>query len=336
MKYSLRTVSICLIMFTSSCNPYGLTKISVLMPGRYSIPPEVRSVSLALTKHEYNMPFGKLDSINNLKLDPQFNYHKLVYDYLYGMRSMMEQSPKFNRITISDHSKLNSIETGININWNEIVRICRTDSTDALLLIYNYYLLDSLNIISTDLSCYVEYILDNHLSFLILYPKMQQVAGKYSYRHKISSSEYGYEDCNTVLNYLPDGGDMIVQSCYETGQLAVESLVPLWVDNINRIYYLRGNKLMREGAFYAKKNLWLEAAEYWRQAVVSDKKNISAKAAFNMALVCEIEDKPELAGNWIELSDSIKRTKLSEQYKKILVSRIKHRNILDEQLIIEE
>ncbi len=330
-----KTIIVFLITLLASCSPYGLTKIDLLLPGEVSLPSGIKKISLAMVHNEYTMPAGRFDSIDNLKLDPEFNYYKLAKDILFGMRDELETSPKFDTILISKQHNFDLISSGLDYNWTEITRICKKDSTDALILINHIYLIDTLKFIPSDEMCFVEYQLNNHLDYNIFYPKLLLVFGTFTSNHATGASEIGY-DCNAALNQLPDGGDMLVQSCYENGQKAVRGLAPFWKDDINRIYYIKGNKFLKEGTFYAKRNMWHEAAEYWRNGMESSKKNITAKAAFNMALVCEIEDRMELANKWIQISDSLKSTNLSKQYRNILDKRMKQRRTLDQQMDIEK
>ena len=330
-----KTILLSIFTLMLACSPYGLTKIDVLIPGEVSIPSRIKKISIAMVDNEYTMPAGKLDSIDNLKLDPDYNYYKLAKDLLFGMRDELEQSPKFDTLILSGHQNFQSVGSDPDYDWNEITKICKQDSTDALLLVDRFYILDTLYILLSDEICYASYRLDNHIAYVILYPRLQLAIGRFTFNNKNESSDYGY-NCDDALNNLPEGGDMLVQSCYETGQKAVIGIAPIWQDNFNRIYYTTGNKFLREGAFYARKNMWHEAAGYWRNGMESTKKNVNAKAAFNMALVCEIEDRIELAKKWVQISDSIKSTNLSKQYSKVLNNRLVQRKVLDKQMEIEK
>jgi hypothetical protein len=141
---------------------------------------------------------------------------------------------------------------------------------------------------------------------------------------------------NDATEQLPDPADMILFSCYEVGLKAGRNIAPLWKDDIRRIYFTGSNKLLARGASCARNDMWRDAAAYWRQAADSKNERISAKAAYNMALVCEIEDKLELAYNWIAMSDSIRSTEFSILYQQIIQNRLKHRTMLDEQMGFQE
>ncbi|MBN2611708.1 MAG: hypothetical protein JXB00_09145 [Bacteroidales bacterium] len=329
-----KTLFFLLFLISISCNPYTVTTISVLLPGNAPIPSDVKSISLAMAQNEHSMPAGRLDSINNLKLDPDFNYYILAKDMLYGMRDVLALSPKFDTVIISKGKNFGAINSNRGLNWNQIIKVLRNDSCDALLLVDHVLLEDSLSMVPFETSCFVEYKMKSSLHYSVFYPKLLDVMHSKSENHSLVFSEVGY-DCDMALNQLPDGGDLIVQMFYESGQNAVDGMAPLWQDDIKRVYYANSNKLLRQGAWYAKRNAWIDAAEYWRKAVDVNNKNTSARAAFNMALVCELENMPEASLNWIEISDSLKSTNLSRQYKKIIETRLKHYGYLNEQMGFE-
>jgi hypothetical protein len=324
-----------IILLILSCSSYQITKISILVPGEVEFPTGVHRISLLLLKNEHNMPAGRLDSIDNMTLDPGFNYYQYAWEYLYGLQDGLKESPRFERIKISRLNEMNSAGNKSEYDWREIIRICKTDTTDALILIYDFCLDDSLKVNDWMAGYNVVYELKNKISYDVLNPRMQQITGRYilTNQNKWSGLDISFED---ALDQLPAGEDMILQSCYETGLKAGLTMAPSWNDNIRRIYYTRGNRLLSRGASYAKQEMWREAANYWRMAADSKKARNSAKAAFNMALACEIEDKLDLANDWILLADSLKSDRFSILYQQIIKTRLKYEKMLDKQLEFEE
>ena len=330
-----KSVLMLITLLITSCSTYRIAKISILMPGQVEFPSDVRSLSLVLLKNEFNMPKGRLDSINNIRLDPEFNYYQFAMEYLYGLQHTIEESPRVEKVVITDLNNLDSLGYQSIFDWREIIRICRKDSTDALIMIEDFVLEDSLKVTDLFGGYFLKYELKNRMNYFILNPKRQDITGKY---YVTNENLWHGEDLSfeNAAEQLPDPSDMILQSCYETGQKAGRCIAPVWKDNIRRVYYIRGNKLIAKGASYAKSDMWKEAAQYWRMAADSRKDRISAKAAFNMALICEIEDKLELAHNWIALSDSLRSSEFSLLYQQILHTRLEYQKELDRQLGFEE
>ncbi len=305
------------------------------MPGQVNFPSETNSLSLVLQKNEFNMPAGRLDSVNNIRLDPEFNYYQFTREYLYGLQSTLLESPRFEKIVITPFDRFDSIEYQRAFDWREIIRICRMDTTDAIILINEFHMDDSLKVLDWLGGYYVEYRLENKMNYVVLNPKKQDITGRYYVTHE--NTWYGLDlNFEGATIQMPEPEDMILQSCYETGQKAGRSIAPVWSDGIRRIYYTRGNRLLAKGANYAKSEMWREAAGYWRMAADSENARTSAKAAFNMALVCEIEDKLELAHDWIALSDSLRSTEFTLLYQQILQTRLEHQTMLDKQMGVQE
>jgi hypothetical protein len=49
---------------------------------------------------------------------------------------------------------------------------------------------------------------------------------------------------------------------------------------------------------------WLKAAEIYQRETTNKNRNIAAKAKYNMALICEMEGKPDVAIDWLINSHS--------------------------------
>jgi len=65
-----------------------------------------------------------------------------------------------------------------------------------------------------------------------------------------------------------------------------------------RSYYRSNNTKMQLAEKYLLDGNWLNAAEIYNQLTTSKNRNISAKATFNMALVCEMEGNVNAAIDW--------------------------------------
>jgi len=324
-----------IILLIVSCSSYQITKISILVPGEIEFPSDVHRISLLLLKSEHNMPAGRLDSIDNMTLDPDFNYYQYAWEYIYGLQDGLKDSPRFDKIKISHLNDFDSVDNDPVYDWREIIRICKSDTTDALILVDDFCLYDSIKVSDWVAGYHVEYELKNKMSYDVLNPRMQQITGRYSItgENRWRGLDISFED---ALDQLPAGEDMILQSCYETGLKAGLTMAPTWNDNIRRIYFTRGNRLIARGASYAKQDMWREAANYWRMAAGSKRDKTSAKAAFNMALACEIEDKLDIALEWISLADSLQSDRFSVLYQQIIEIRQEYETMLDKQLGFEE
>jgi hypothetical protein len=110
-------------------------------------------------------------------------------------------------------------------------------------------------------------------------------------------------------------------------------LIPTW-QNVERMYYHSKNPDMQKAEKYALKNDWQKAAEIWKWESKNKNPEIAGKASFNMALVCEIEGKPDVAIDWLNKAKMfpIKDNEvLCSQYINNLSKRIKEIESLEKQ-----
>lgn len=80
-------------------------------------------------------------------------------------------------------------------------------------------------------------------------------------------------------------------------------IVPTWL-KVERSYYRSHNDNMRAAEKLCLNGEYLKAAEIYNRETKNKNRNIAAKARYNMALLCEMEGKPDAAIDWLVLSYS--------------------------------
>lgn len=80
-------------------------------------------------------------------------------------------------------------------------------------------------------------------------------------------------------------------------------IVPTWL-KVERRYYRSRNVNMLQAEKLCLNGEYLKAAELYNRETKNKNRNIAAKARYNMALLCEMEGKPDAAINWLVLSYS--------------------------------
>lgn len=120
---------------------------------------------------------------------------------------------------------------------------------------------------------------------------------------------------------LPEPKDAFLEAFYWAGSGYGKRIVSTW-EETDRFYYCTRNKQMKLACLEASNNRWREAAIIWKELTDHEKNSLAAKAAFNMALVCELEDKLDLAQSWIIKSYLLDRTWAVQNYLDIINYRI--------------
>ena len=111
-----------------------------------------------------------------------------------------------------------------------------------------------------------------------------------------------------------------------------DGFAPSWKDSVKRSYYSSGNRRLRDADDYIKRGSWSDAIDLWRDLTGHKDKLLASRACFNMALACEIEDKPTLALEWVRKSASLCHHPATAAYIKKLEKRLIDREKLDRQM----
>ena len=157
-QYSL--ISIICICFTS-CYTVSDISIGILEPAEISLPTDIRKVSIYPGPSVNIALRTQLDSLDNLRLDKNVLNDKLHLEYITGLAEILDYSPRLDSIVIG-RTEVKQEELGT-ISWTEIIKICKKDSTDALIILNWFYLRDTLVISKLpDVGCYVEYRIYNN------------------------------------------------------------------------------------------------------------------------------------------------------------------------------
>ena len=73
------------------------------------------------------------------------------------------------------------------------------------------------------------------------------------------------------------------------GSMPVQTLLPYWVET-QRYYFDGGSVEMRDAGVYVRESNWADAIELWKQVYDAKKGKARMRAAFNLALSCEMQD----------------------------------------------
>ena len=134
----------------------------------------------------------------------------------------------------------------------------------------------------------------------------------------LSSAGFSYRD---AVGRLPNIRKAIDDLASMAGQHNAYRIFPVW-DPVTRIYYTGSQKKMKEAARYVSKNQWMAAALIWKKLALTAGRKLAAKAAFNMALVSEINDKLDIAVSWLQRSLEMDDSPVTRNYLDILKGRI--------------
>jgi hypothetical protein len=96
---------------------------------------------------------------------------------------------------------------------------------------------------------------------------------------------------------------LIENTAIYLGKNFCTKIIPEWT-TVERSYYRSKNANMLQAEQLCLNGEWLKAAEIYQRETTNKNRNIAAKAKYNMALICEMEGKPDVAIDWLINSHS--------------------------------
>ena len=131
---------------------------------------------------------------------------------------------------------------------------------------------------------------------------------------------------------LPHKRQAVKETGFFAGNQYGYRIAPMWV-RVSRSYYNKGNDDLKKAARMARVNNWMGAVEIWKHMVdMSYDEKLAGRAAYNMALACEIEGKLQLGRTWAQKSYEDYNIKAGRTYARTLERRIADRERLKEQI----
>jgi hypothetical protein len=301
--------------------------ISVLQPAEISIPLSIQKVSLFPGAGIPDPP-GTFDSINCVKLKPDYDYNRIKRGYMEGIYEIIQQSPRFKRVLLTDTCYENLISEGV-VSWGELREICIHDSTDAVLLLKKTVTYDILDYFSEDEYCGLRYNLVSHTKWCFYDPFSM-----------VASDDFIFTDFNNYEQGVTCGlhppvsniAGILYDACVLTGNRIGEQICPSWKDDVQRIIFKGPGKSLIQAYFLASHSQWNQAAVIWNDLSNSPNRNEACRASYNLAITWERDDDLEQAKEWALYADSLRSSKRIEGYLKILDQRIRLKAELDNQM----
>ena len=304
-----------------SCGGLQSFTFDQLYPAEVTFPEQVRTV--AVVNHAPAIPSPKKNLLTLGKLDGD---GKVLSETLAGG---LADSRYFQQVVISDSAITQELTEG------EILPQPVVDSLAQVLGVDMILSVDRIQLLTGKKEIYYPGLMVPFAAFDL---KMRPVLRAYIPSRvmpvvTISKVDSLLWDLNPTLS----DHDVVNEASQHTGFTLVNQLVPHW-KSVERIYFDGGNPDMRDAAVSLREGDWQEAGRLWKNLYDSLKKGkLKSRAAFNMALACEVQGMMSEAVEWIEKAKSC-ATKGSEEdraalfYSTILQERAKDFQLLNLQM----
>lgn len=345
MKYTLISYLFILIIFSSCSRSIYL---DVMQPAEITIPAHLTKIGVvnrSTVKKNQDTKDKVLNVLEGIVTGESIGADRQASEEcLNGLFQITSQQ---NRITYTQINP-NVQGTGMTLEkpqltWDEVDKICNANGLNGLLVLESF---DSDN--NMKLTPGTTRI-KNKEGVMVDVPEFTANANMHvtsSWRiydkeaHKIFDqimnvndrgfSAKGATERDAAAN-LPNKRVMLNQTGYAAGTQFGQRISPNWIKVPRKFYKGKGDD-MKFGYRLGKSHSWEKAAQVWNRNSNNQNKKNAGKACYNMALVCEIEGKLDLAIEWAKKSYEDYGFRPALSYKRILVNRLNDEKRLKHQL----
>ncbi len=260
-----------------------------------------------------------------------------------GLNEELKHNQKFTEVKIIENSGLKNPNMGTSpgpLSWDVVDRICRENNVDAIFVL-SYYDTESkieTNTVPVEVPLAKTTVVETEISIQTLIKMGWRI---YNNLDKIISDDYN--DNETVLSRgkginpmkpaqaVLGRKDDVMKRSNEMGHDYGIRLLPYTI-RVSREYYVKGSENFKVAKRRAQTGDWNGAAELWLKDVSHPTAKIAGRAAYNMAIINEINGDYEAAVDWAAKSYTDYNNKLGLRYVNILNRRIQRNEQLNRQL----
>jgi len=306
----MRLLYICLLtILISSCSPYGHINFEAKKPAKIQIPKDTKSVCFVIRQTVPQKIHAIIDS--NPKQKELYKYNLYMNNICFeGFYDILNETNRFDRImyyktdveVVTDSIELKPL------NWIQVGQICNITGSDILVVLekskFSIGAFDN-TIISWDyrFRCYDPY------TFSII--NDSSYANYKSYSDNDDEYRYSIQEMKEIASY-------------KLGEQYAKQITPEIV-RIERLYYNKGNNLLRLGSYYLEQKQYNKALSVWKELIDNSKdKEIAYKACINISLAEEMRYNFKESIKYASLSlHYIDKQKKSDEYKEFSSELIK-------------
>jgi hypothetical protein len=328
-----------LLMLGTGCVPMKEIDVEVLIPAEITLPLDVQQ--LAFLNHSV---IPRLLHPDSTKWTDEEYYilDTIMNNWMFqGIRQSMKESPLYDLDTIRIIRSRRYDTSGVMDPLTDyyLQRLKMVHPADAVISLDYYDLKDSSTvymIAAENSSTYTEFAVQAYLglyttSLWRIYDLIRDtIFDEYIIRDTLTWY-HAAETVESAVDGLPKAVDALRAAAFNTGTIYGNRISPGWME-VQRYYHSSGGREMRLAANKAARDDWSGAVLIWEKLAYSENLFVASWASFNMALVCEIEDRLIEALDWAIRSYSIKQKPLTREYIDLLRKRYEHEQKLRKQV----
>ncbi|HEY8401036.1 MAG TPA: DUF6340 family protein [Cytophagaceae bacterium] len=328
-----------------ACSRKGTMNIQMLHPSPVTIGQHIKTVALvnrAMTEKNKKNQIEAIVTLEGINQDKQG-----IQKSLEGLNSILIQSPRLKgELTTIQMTGSPDGKTFLPaLSWDSINYICKEYNADAVVAIESF---DTDCIITHQIG---QISVNNQFGVPIPTPRIyatQKVIVNIGFRiydpsnqslvdqHTFTFERLWNANAGTIAEALASLANRqmaINQTCFEAGIAYGRRISPMWVYE-RRMYYKRAyNEDMRIAGREALVGDWKNAVERWKRVIdLPGRRKLHGKAAFNLALACEVAGDLQGAQEWIKKAYGQYNNKKARYYMYDIQRRIRDFQMLDQQM----
>jgi len=330
LRYNIILI-IPLLLF--GCSPMAEISIQVMEPAKITLPTYVNQV--AFLNHSY-VPNYQSEDTSGLSQREIYILDTVINNQIFqGLQDGLNESPLFDldSIHIIQFRRNDTINFLEPLTRDQIYAVKKSEQAEAIISLEFYQIKDTIKIKTYQLDLAAHRQIITHTVWRIYDLSLDSLFDEYMLKDTTDWVVIG-DDTYYVMQGLPEFINSLRTASYNAGLKYGQRISPTWFE-VPRFYYTSGGEGMREAGKLAATRDWKGAAEIWKELAYQENEKIAAKACFNMALVCEIEDLMIPALDWAIKSYFIKQDPVTKEYIDQLKVRYRKQKVIKTQLPAE-
>ncbi len=315
------------------CSPMAEISIEVMEPARITLPPYVNQV--AFVNRSY-VPKYESEDTSNFSPKEIYILDTVINNQIFsGLRNGLNESPLFDldSIHILQFRRNDTNDFLEPLTRDQMHAVKESEHAEALISLEYYLIKDTISMGVYRLELFANRQIISHNIWRIYDLALDSLLDEYFLKDTTNWFVIG-EDPYYSVQDLPEFINALRTACYNAGLKYGQRISPTWFE-VSRFYHKSGGKAMREAGKKSALLDWEGASEIWKKLAYQDKEKTAAKACYNMALVCEMEDMLIPAIDWAIKSYLIKQSTFTKSYIDLLIDRYEKQKVIKIQLPAE-
>jgi hypothetical protein len=331
MKKSLFIVSIVIMFLSCKTNELYL---NVVEPAPVTLPSNIKNVGV-INRSKPNDATQKIDNIDKALTLEGVNLDKDgAQESIKGLTDELLNNNRFTEVKALDDIDFRTsslVAFPAPLSWDIVTQICKETTTDALFSLEKFDTDTRVNYssrkvdIKTPLGAVpgLEHRIDVETivktGWRIYDPLSRQVLDEYTYQESIISTGRGINPLLAAAA-LTGRKEAVNEVSNKAGHGYAFRIIPYQL-RVTREYYVKGTNNFKIARRKAQMGKWDEAGELWKRDTENNKMKIAGRAAYNMAILSEINGDLDSALQWAQKAYEDYNNKLAPEYVRILENR---------------